>query len=236
MSVRRIYVPATLSSAGIADFQTAWRVARQDEGTRIVVLHGDEETFCRGADLESLLGAAEIEHDLESFASLLEEILTSPVPIVAEVAGHASGGGVGIVAAADVVVASEKATFALTEALFGVTPAIIAPALLRRMSRAKVSLWATSCHEWASADAVAAGLADEIASPDRLERQALAWARRLARAAPSAVAAFKQQLSGDPHATPTQCVPRTANAFSDPAVHERIRAFYADGVAPWAEC
>ena len=78
--------------------------------------------------------------------------------------GAARGGGVGLAAACDVVVASEDSSFALPELLFGLLPAVALPFLLDRISIQAIRLWALTGHSRSAAEAMADGLVDQIAS------------------------------------------------------------------------
>jgi methylglutaconyl-CoA hydratase len=228
----RIHVPETLGAAGIDRLRGELRAAVASTAVRVVVLHGNEQTFCLGADWADVLNATGATTTAEAFADLLTELLHSAKPIIAEVRGQAVAGGVGLAAAADLVVAADGATFALTEALFGVVPAIVAPVLLRRMTQARVTLWTISAEPWAAVAAQAAGLVDLTVPEHALEATTAAWVKRLQRTDPEAVGVFKRRLT-TATANPVDGVATTIERFSDPAVLQRIRAFVENGEAPW---
>lgn len=233
MSAQRIRVPATLTGESLAELDGAIEAALESADSRVLVLHGTESTFCLGADFQSLLAGGNVERESRAFAELLARLLRSKKPLIAEVAGRAAAGGVGLAAATDLVLASKQATFALTEALFGGVPAIIAPALLRRMSPAKTTLWAVSGQTWSAAEAQAAALVDLCVDPAELDEAVRSWTRRLSRANQEAVGAFKRHLQAASGLLPADGVGLTTAQFEDPAVLERIRAFQEDGIAPW---
>jgi enoyl-CoA hydratase/carnithine racemase len=140
---------------------------------------------------------------------------------------------VGLAAAADLVIASDGAVFALTELLFGAVPAIVAPALLRRMSEARLVLWALSSQTWSATEAAAAGLVDLCVPAQELEQATGKWVRRLQRADPGAVVAFKRHVSRAASLTAGDGVRATLERFRDPDVLRRVKAFVEDGDAPW---
>ena len=99
---------------------------------RVVVLSGDGESFCAGADVEwqrSSIDLSEEENvqDTLRLYRMLEAVDSCPAPVVARVQGYALGGGSGLVACADVVVAAPDATFGFTEVRLGIIPAVISP-------------------------------------------------------------------------------------------------------------
>ncbi|MFN2478754.1 MAG: enoyl-CoA hydratase-related protein, partial [Pseudonocardiaceae bacterium] len=90
-----------------------------DGSVRVVVLDHTGPVFCAGMDLTEPLDA------VRELPGILDRIWTHPKPVVARLAGHARAGGIGLVAAADVAVAAQGATFAFTEVRLGVVPAVI---------------------------------------------------------------------------------------------------------------
>jgi methylglutaconyl-CoA hydratase len=105
---------------------------------RAVVLAGDGPSFCAGADVEWMRASAELTFD-ENVADalrlrrLLEAIDSCPAPVVARVQGHALGGGAGLVACADIVIAEDDAQFAFSEVKLGIVPAVISPFALAKI-------------------------------------------------------------------------------------------------------
>ena len=109
---------------------------------------------------------AAIRVGVEAFARLVQAIRTIGKPVVAVVAGIALGGGVGIAAAADVVIASTRAAFGLPEALFGLVPGVVMPILLERMTPQKARWLALTGHTRSASEAQQLGLVDLVVSDD----------------------------------------------------------------------
>jgi methylglutaconyl-CoA hydratase len=108
---------------------------------RIVVLAGDGQSFCAGADVEWQRSAIELSYDenVEDAMRLyrmLEAIDTCPAPVVGRIQGHALGGGSGVAACLDVGIASEDAVFGFSEVKLGIIPAVISPFVLPRIGAA----------------------------------------------------------------------------------------------------
>ena len=101
-----------------------------EDALRGVVLAGEGRTFSAGADVDWMRGAmalsiAENERDASAMQAMFEAIESCPVPVIARVQGAALGGGMGLCAAADIVVATSDATFGFTETKLGIVPAVI---------------------------------------------------------------------------------------------------------------
>ncbi|GAA0949690.1 enoyl-CoA hydratase family protein [Actinocorallia libanotica] len=106
--------------------------AEADPDVRVVVIRQEGPVFCSGADLSEAAGGS-MEEGARGLISLLRRIVTLDKPVVARVAGAVRAGGIGIVGACDVAIASDDATFALTEVRLGLAPAVISLVLLPRM-------------------------------------------------------------------------------------------------------
>ena len=105
---------------------------------RAVVLAGAGPSFCAGADVDWMRAALQLdveanEHDAMAMADMLEAIDTCPVPVIARVHGPALGGGAGLCAVADLVVAEAGAKFGFTETRLGILPAVISPFVIARI-------------------------------------------------------------------------------------------------------
>lgn len=105
---------------------------------RVVVLAGDGPSFCAGADIDWMRAALQLdvegnEHDAMAMADMLEAIDTCPVPVIARVHGPALGGGAGLCAVSDIVIAEAGAKFGFTETRLGILPAVISPFVIAKI-------------------------------------------------------------------------------------------------------
>jgi len=122
----------------LGSLQRHLRTAAKDESVRALVLAAQGTSFCAGADLKGDGSRAPGElagETVDALASLLADIAELPVPVVARIHGPVVGGGLSFVAAADVVVADVKASFTLREVRVGAVPAVVAAALVGRVSQ-----------------------------------------------------------------------------------------------------
>lgn len=249
MTIACVAVPEMLSLESVRALAGAVTSAVEDPAARLVVLEGSATVFCRGLDMEQLVGAGEGQTASEiaspqpaaaaaAFVDCLRRIALASKPTLARVAGPALGGGVGLAAACDVVLAEENASFALPELLFGLTPAIILPLLLQRMSVHQVRLWALRGSAYDARAAYAAGLVDEVVEAGQGDAACRRWERALGRAEPRAVAQLKRHLAeegGWQAEALRRGAARTAAALADEAVLGPLRAFWQDGTPPWEE-
>jgi methylglutaconyl-CoA hydratase len=139
-----------------------------DVGTaRAVVLRGEGPSFCAGADVEWMRASAELTleenvADANALRRMLEAIDGCPAPVVALVHGHALGGGVGLVACSDIVVAHERTAFAFSEVKLGIVPAVISPFALRKIGESAARRWFVTGERFDAATALRLGLVHEV--------------------------------------------------------------------------
>jgi methylglutaconyl-CoA hydratase len=124
----------------IAELRTAFAALERDSAgdLRAVVLAGEGETFCAGADIDWMRAAMQLdvegnEQDAMAMADMFETIDTCPVPVIARVQGAALGGGMGLCAVSDLVIAESGARFGFTETRLGILPAVISPFVIAKI-------------------------------------------------------------------------------------------------------
>jgi methylglutaconyl-CoA hydratase len=124
----------------IAELRQTFAVLAREGPTdlRVVVLSGDGPSFSAGADIDWMRAATQLtveanESDAMAMADMLETIDTCPVPVIARVQGAALGGGAGLCAVADLVVAEAGAKFGFTETRLGILPAVISPFVISKI-------------------------------------------------------------------------------------------------------
>ncbi|MEU9865266.1 enoyl-CoA hydratase family protein [Streptomyces sp. NPDC047971] len=140
-----------LSAALVAELAEALTECGADPAVRAVVLTHTGSTFSAGADLNAPPSPY-------AFVDLLRQIVELPKPVVGVVRGHARAGGLGLLGACDVVVASEESDFALTEVRIGVAPAVISLTLLPRLEPRAAARYYLTGERFGTADAVRMGL------------------------------------------------------------------------------
>jgi len=186
-----------LAAELVADLSSALAAAHEG-GARALVLTGSGRHFCTGADLRELAAGAgapaeERAADAGRLAALYAALLRSPFLTVAAVQGAAYGGGAGLAAACDLVVASPEARFQFSEVRLGFVPALVATFLPRRLSPATLAGLVLDPHPLDAKVALTLGLVDRVTDDPR--GAAEAWARDVChKASPSAIAESKRLL------------------------------------------
>jgi methylglutaconyl-CoA hydratase len=138
-----------------------------DDAVRVVVLSSAGKSFCAGADLEWMRTAAkwtsaENEADARVLAEMLHRLATLPKPTIARVQGAAYGGGVGLIAACDIAVATFDAQFALSEVKLGLIPATIAPHVIAAIGERHARRYMLTAERFSASEAYRIGLVHEM--------------------------------------------------------------------------
>ncbi|WP_127479455.1 enoyl-CoA hydratase-related protein [Nocardioides pantholopis] len=146
-----------LSRQLVGELVAALDRAAADDDARVVLIRATGTVFCSGADLaEAATGS--MEEGALTIIAIQRRILTLPKPVVTRVHGAVRAGGTGIVAASDVAISAEEASFALTEVKLGLAPAAISVTVLPRMTSRAAALACLGGETFRGADAAAYGL------------------------------------------------------------------------------
>lgn len=169
-----------------------------DPAVRVVVLAGEGASFCAGGDLAWMRAqmdadAATRRAGARTLAGMLSALNTLPKPLIARVHGNAFGGGIGMMAVADIAIAADTARFGLTEVKLGLIPATIGPYVLARMGEDKARRVFFSARLFGADEAVTLNLAARAVAPEDLDAAVEAEVAPFLLAAPGAVAAAKAQ-------------------------------------------
>ena len=160
--------------AMIGELDAAFAQLEADTAVRVIVLAGDGRHFSAGADLQWMqrASAASLEWNLADarrFAAMLARIERCTKPTVARVQGAALGGGVGLACACDVAIAAENASFAVSEARFGILPAVIGPYVINAVGKRQARRLALTAERIGAAEALAIGLVSRVVALDALD-------------------------------------------------------------------
>lgn len=223
-----IRLPARLSAETISDLLGQLR--GPIDGS-VVVLRGSG-SFCEGLDLAGVGGSARepLERAVFGFAEVLRALQALPHPLLAVVEGAAAGGGVGLAAACDVVLAGSDATFALPEAIFGLTPAIVGSLVAARVGAPALRRLSLTASAIDAQEALRLGLADAVAGAQEVSPMSRRLTRALSRTSASAgpLRARWGVDASDFEVGARQTLQRLRN----PDVRRRIAAF-EHGDCPW---
>lgn len=167
--------------------------ADADDDVSVVLIRAEGRTFCSGADLAEASGDG-MERAAGVLVELQRRIVTLPKPVVVRAHGHVRAGGIGIVAAADVAVSAEDATYAFTEVRLGLTPAAISLTVLPRMTDRSAALSFLTGDVFSGRDAVAMGLVTRAVAEDELNSEVDELCASLAKGTPQGLRETKQLL------------------------------------------
>lgn len=163
---------------------------------RVVLLRSSGRVFCSGADLSEASGGG-MEEGTRAIVALQRQILTLDVPVVTELAGPVRAGGIGVVAASDIAIASTEANFALTEVKLGLAAAIISLTVHARMNPRAAALTTLGGEVFGGAEAAAYGLITTAVAPEDLETTVRATCDSLATGAAQGLRESKRILNRD---------------------------------------
>lgn len=158
----------------IAELDAAFTQLVDDVAVRVIVLAGSGKHFSAGADLQWMQRASQASRewnldDARRFAGMLSRIEGCPKPTVARVQGAALGGGVGLAAACDIAIAADNASFSVSEAKFGILPAVIGPYVTNAVGKRQAKRLALTTERIGAAEALAIGLVQRVVALAELD-------------------------------------------------------------------
>ena len=229
-----VRLPVDLDAASVAALSRDFDDALASAAPTVTLVGADTDTFCLGLAVGSGADGVAPTH---AFSDLLTAMHQSPKPLLAAIDGRAIGGGMGIACACDWVVATERATFALPELLWGLIPAIIWPVLTDRMAPHAVRQWTLAAHSRSVVEAHAAGLVDDLVPSGTLDRAIERATRKLRRLDPDALRRLRgwarESRQYDLPAALQHGADLTATMLRQSSVQQRWQAFAA-GQSPWS--
>ena len=174
LTMARPAVFNAFDEAMIGELDAAFAQLIADPDVRVIVLAGEGKHFSAGADLQWMqrASAATREWNLQDarrFAGMLARIDTSPKPVVARVQGAALGGGVGLACACDIAIAADVATFAVSEAKFGILPAVIGPYLINAVGKRQARRLALTTERLGAVEAAQMGMVHQVVAAVELD-------------------------------------------------------------------
>jgi methylglutaconyl-CoA hydratase len=206
------------------------------EDARAVVLAGEGTSFCAGADVEWMRSSVELTYeenvqDARRLRQMLEAVDHCPAPVVARVHGHALGGGVGLVACADIAIAARDASFAFSEVKLGIIPSVISPFAIAKVGASAARRYFVTGERFDAATALRIGLVHEIA--DDLDSATERVTTELLSGGPEATRAAKRLVLERPDGLATER--RIAERRTSEEGQEGLRAFLDKRKPSWQD-
>lgn len=209
---------------------------------RVAVLAGAGKVFCAGADLSWMSKMVAYTHeenrrDARAAARMFEALDGLPIPLIGRVHGAALGGGVGLAAVCDIVVAAEDAAFAFTEVKLGILPAVISPYTIAKIGRSAARELFLTGARFTAARAKEIGLVHAVADPPDLDRVVAKYVNDVVTSGPEAVAAAKRLIADVAEGPRRDAVDRSVEAIAERRVsqegQEGMGAFLAKRPPSW---
>lgn len=214
---------------------------RCEQSSTVLVLEGLPDVFCFGADFEEIRAAAhavgsqtQYQPSPEPLYDLWLRLTTAPFFVVSHVRGKTNAGGMGFVAASDIVIADDTAVFSLSELLFGLLPACVLPFLIRRIGFQKAHYLTAMTQTIDVSQALQWGLVDASdANSESLLRKHLLRLRRPNRTAIARYKRLANELRGAVVDDRRAAIAANREVFADPSNIANITRYVETGVFPW---
>lgn len=228
-----------LSTTLLGELSRHLQTAMADPGVRVVVLTGSSSVFCSGADLKSRgSGVADGASD-NAFVEILKRMREGPKPVICAVNGHAFGGGIGLIAAADIAIADYSAKFAFSEVRLGVIPAIISVVVLPKLGEHQAMRLFLTGEQFTAAEALGYGLLHRVVEERELESAVQAEIDAIAKGAPNAISEAKRLVRQIPQLALDDAyacaAKKIAELFASPEAAEGLAAFAQKRPPSWLE-
>jgi methylglutaconyl-CoA hydratase len=227
----------------IAELDFAFSTLIAETDVRVIVLAGDGKHFSAGADLQWMQRASEASQewnlqDARKFAAMLARIESCPKPTLARVQGAALGGGVGLACACDLALAADDASFSVSEARFGIIPAVIGPYVTNAVGKRQARRLALTTTRIGAAEALAIGLVQQVVPLEQLDAAVDAVVKDLLQGGPNAQREIKllfAQLAVGPitHEVRELTAQTIARVRGTDEAREGFAAFLAKRPAAW---
>ena len=214
----------------------------QNQSVRAVVLSGQGDSFCAGADLGWMRqnldqGRQERIAQSRRLAELLEQFGRLSKLLIARVNGQAYGGGIGLISVCDIAIGVSSARFSLTEVKLGLAPANISPYVINRIGKRNARRCMLNAHFFKGNEAVTLGLLDKSVAPDELDNAVENEITELLNCAPNAVARTKKLIDRidalDPEETMVYTSELLAELWEGDEAREGVSAFFEKRKPGW---
>lgn len=210
---------------------------------RLLTITGSGKHFCAGADLNWMKAQKEMDHhanldDVNLLSDLLHLLDTFPCPVLAIINGACLGGALGLVACADISIASDSAIFCLSEVKLGLIPATISQYLQRNIGTSAMRRYALTAEQMNAAQALQLGLIQQVEAAEHLNRIEHHIYRQVMHNSPDAVSQCKALLNQQDGLAITEQTRRyaaqqLAQIRQSPPAQQGISAFLSKTTMPW---
>ncbi|MGB0682998.1 MAG: enoyl-CoA hydratase-related protein [Magnetovibrionaceae bacterium] len=226
----------------IRDLTKTFDKLAKDDGVRVIKLESIGKSFSAGGDIDMMrrmgaLSEKENLKDARKLAGVMSAIYQNPKPVMALVQGPAIGGGVGLAACCDIVLASERAFFQLSEVRLGLVPGVISPYVIRAIGARQARRYFLTAERISAARALELGLVHDVVAETELNAKAAEIAAELLKGAPGAVSEAKSLVHYAAQPLTREILEGSARAIakarSSAEGQEGVKAFLDKRPAAW---
>lgn len=184
----------------IGELHSALEEVAERGDVRVLILAAEGRSFSAGADLQWMQRMVDLDYesnlaDARMLAAMLERLNTMPMPVIARVNGAAYGGAVGLVSCCDIAVATERASFSLSEVKLGLIPATVGPYVVKAMGERAARRYFLTGERISAEDALALGLVSELVDEQALDEAVEKYVQTFLANSPAALTAAKQLIA-----------------------------------------
>jgi len=219
----------------VADL-TDWAENVTQTGARVAVLAGAGKAFCAGADLNWMSRMVNYSfddnvRDASAMAAMFNALDSLPIPLIGRVHGAALGGGSGLAAVCDIVVAADDAIFGFTEAKLGILPAVVSPFVVQKIGVSAARELFLTAARFSASRAREIGLAHAVVPEADLDAAVDGYVRELLTSAPAAITGAKHLIAAVANCIPSDIDDVTAETIA----RHRVSAEGQDGMLAFLE-
>jgi methylglutaconyl-CoA hydratase len=233
-----------MNAALIHDLAETLKKLASEKDVRVLILNGNGEHFCAGADIDGMRKIAESSdgdnrQDARQLAMLMQMIYRFPKPVIALAHGATLGGGLGLVAAADIAIAANNASFGFSEVKIGIVPSVISPYVLAAIGERAARYYFLTAERFHATEAHRLGLVHQVVDPSALFSTALTVAGLLLKNSPAAIKEAKFLIQHVSHHELTDdliqfTADHLAKMRKTPDAREGLQAFLDKRAPEWS--
>jgi len=242
LTINRLEKRNSINEQLLTDINSVFDEIEKDDQYRFVILQGQQGYFCVGMDFEQVtqsitenITTPNTHHfSANNYMRTLKRFANTPKVVIAKIDGRVLAGGMGIVAASDLVLATERSQFGLSEALWGLLPANVMPFLIRRIGFQKAYAMTLTTQNISAKQAYDIHLVDEVASDlDDALRRLLINLRRVTSTTVAEMKSFFRKMWIIDEAMENTAIEELQNLLKKPLVIDNIKNYILHQRLPW---
>ncbi len=234
-----------LDNAVVHELIVALKKLASDSKINVLLIKAKGEHFCAGADIGWMQKVAQSTkeeniHDATQLATLMQHIQQFPKPVIVLTHGVTMGGGLGIIAASDIAIATENATFAFSEVKMGIAPSVVSPYVVAAIGERMARYYFLTAEKFNAAEAHRIGLIHQVCKPEMLEKKGKEIAETLLNQSPNGLTETKILLRRIAHEKISDALlhftaEHLATVRTSADAHEGLKAFLEKRTPNWDE-